>query len=65
MPLSERMKNFLANPPPGSKSREALEFGIDLSLTTRRLEMTVEERLADIGPKMDWLKSLRAARREK
>jgi hypothetical protein len=63
MPLSDRIKSFLANPPAGSRTREALDFGVDLSLTSQRLGMTIEERLADIGQKMDWLKSLRGARR--
>jgi hypothetical protein len=63
MPLSERLRRFLADPPPGSKTREALDYGVDVTLTTQRLAMTPSERLADLGARMEWLKSLRRARR--
>jgi hypothetical protein len=63
MLLSEAIKRFLAAPPEGSRTRAAVEYGIDVSLTARRLEMSVDERVADLGLRMDWLKSLRRATR--
>jgi hypothetical protein len=65
MALSKRVREFLANPPAGSKTRAALEFGVDLSLTARRLAMTPDERLENIGARMDMLKAFRRARRVK
>jgi hypothetical protein len=62
MPLSDRVRRFLADPPAGSKTREALDCGVDITLTTERLSMTPSERLAGLGARMDWFKSLRHAR---
>jgi hypothetical protein len=64
MALSERVRKFLADPPPGSKTYEAREFGVDLTLTARRLELTVDERLKDIGARMDLVKAVRRAQRK-
>jgi hypothetical protein len=62
MALDDRIRRFLADPPPGSKTRAALEHGVDLTLTTRRLAMSVDERFADLGARMAWVKTLRRAR---
>jgi hypothetical protein len=54
--MNERVRAFLKNPPPGSKTRAALDFGIDLTLTVRNaFVLTPGERLermqaAQIGP---------------
>ena len=35
--MKEATKAFLRIPPPGSKTRAALDFGIDLTLTVRNM----------------------------
>jgi hypothetical protein len=59
--MSGAIKKFLAAPPAGSRTRAALEYGIDISLTAQPLEMSVDERMADLGRRMDWLKTLQRA----
>ena len=55
--MNEKVRAFLKNPPPGSKTRAALDFGIDLTMTVRNaFVLTPAERLermqaAQIGPK--------------
>lgn len=63
MPLNDAVKKFLASPPAGSRTRAALDYGVDISVTARNLDMTIDERVADLGEKMDWLRTLRRARR--
>jgi hypothetical protein len=44
--MREATREFLRNPPPGSKTRAAMDFGIDLTLTTRNMfGLTPGERL--------------------
>jgi hypothetical protein len=44
--MNERLRAFLRDPPPGSKTREAIDFGIDISLTVRNaFALTPAERL--------------------
>jgi hypothetical protein len=44
--MREATREFLRNPPPGSKTRAAMDFGIDLTLTTRNMfALTPGERL--------------------
>jgi hypothetical protein len=44
--MREATREFLRNPPPGSKTRAAMDFGIDLTLTTRNMfGLTPAERL--------------------
>jgi hypothetical protein len=52
MPTSEEsdrrssLQDYLRNPPDGSKARQAMDFGIDLSLTFRNMfERTMADRL--------------------
>jgi hypothetical protein len=35
--MKQTTKNFLKTPPQGSKTRDALNFGIDLTLTVRNM----------------------------
>ena len=35
--MREATREFLRNPPPGSKTRAAMDFGIDLTLTARNM----------------------------
>jgi hypothetical protein len=63
--MREATREFLRNPPPGSKTRAAMDFGIDLTLTTRNMfTLTPSQRLErmqrdqiDAGP----LKIVKAA----
>jgi hypothetical protein len=54
--MNEKVRAFLKNPPAGSKTRAALDFGIDLTLTVRNaFILTPAERLermqaSQIGP---------------
>lgn len=41
----ERIRQLIVNPRPGSKVAEALEFGIDLTLTLGQLRKTPQERV--------------------
>ncbi len=44
--FNDRVRAFLRNPPPGSKTRAAMDFGIDLTLTVRNMfVLTAAERL--------------------
>ena len=44
--MKESTKAFVRNPPPGSKTRAALDFGIDLTPTIRNMfALTTRERL--------------------
>ena len=44
--MREATREFLRNPPPGSKTKAAIDFGIDLTLTTRNMfGLTPAERL--------------------
>lgn len=55
-----RVREHLDNPPPGSKVRAAIDFGVDLSLTMRNsYELTPSERLARLE---DTAASMRAMR---
>ncbi|MDQ6941334.1 MAG: hypothetical protein M3169_02330 [Candidatus Eremiobacteraeota bacterium] len=57
--MKEATREFLRNPPPGSKTRAALDFGIDFTLTANRpkdllvlpeLESMLELRLIEEQP---------------
>ncbi len=41
----EKIRQMIVNPRPGSKVAEALEFGIDLTLTLGQLRKTPQERV--------------------
>lgn len=44
--MKDATRAFLRNPPPGSKTRDAMEFGVDLTLTVRNMFVfTPAERL--------------------
>jgi hypothetical protein len=44
--VKDSTKAFLRNPPAGSKTRAAVDFGIDLTLTTRNMfGLTAAQRL--------------------
>jgi len=54
------MRAYLADPPAASKTRAAIEFGIDLTLTARNVfTLTPEERLHSLERAVASLKSAR------
>lgn len=44
----ERVVELINHPPPGSKIAAAKDFGIDLTLLVRKLELTPTERLEEL-----------------
>jgi len=57
----ERLFELVNNPPLGSKIAAAKEFGIDLTLTLRRLTMTPAERLEEMEGALAFVEDLRKA----
>jgi hypothetical protein len=57
----ERLFELINNPPPGSKIAAAKEFGVDLTLTLRRLTMTPAERLEEMEGALAFVEDLRKA----
>lgn len=53
--------SWLSNPPPGSKTAEAQDFGIDLTLNAGNLRLSPSERLQKIEETATWLASARRA----
>ena len=54
----KRLLELIRNPPPGSKLEAARDYGIDLSLFLRSLEMTPAERLRELGAAQPFLRAL-------
>jgi hypothetical protein len=59
----ERLIGMISNPPRGSKLAEAKEYGIDLTLLVRRLELSPTERLEELESAQHFIEQLRAASR--
>jgi len=57
----ERLIGLINNPPPGSKIAEAKEYGIDLTLLVRRLELSPTARLEELESAQQFIEELRAA----
>lgn len=63
--MSQAAQEFLRNPPKGSKTRAAMDFGIDLSLVYENLLLTPEQRLRKTEATRAstlWLDEIRAKR---
>ena len=58
-----RVKALIDNPPPGSAIEAAKEFGVDLYMTLRRLEMTPTERVRELESVLKFVEKLRTAPR--
>ena len=52
---------LISSPPPGSKIAAAKEFGIDLTLLVRTLEMSPTERLQQLTAVQAFFQELRSA----
>ncbi|HUY14740.1 MAG TPA: hypothetical protein VMX16_14100 [Terriglobia bacterium] len=65
--MTKRQRDLLIrlinDPPVGSKIAAAKEFGIDLTLLVRRLEMTPTERLQELEAAQSFVQELQRARK--
>jgi hypothetical protein len=64
--MNQAAREFLRNPPEGSKTRAALDFGIDLTLVCQNLLLTPEQRLKKTEATRAstlWLDRIRAKRK--
>jgi len=50
-----KIEELFRNPPPNSKTAEAQEFGVDLSLLFRWLKLSPQERIEEARNKMIFL----------
>ena len=57
----ERLIELINNPPPGSKLAAATEYGVDLTLLVRRLELSPTERLEELQSAQEFIRQLREA----
>lgn len=60
----DRLLEMIRNPQPGSKIAAAKEFGIDLTLNVRSLQLTPTERLQELEAFNRFLDEVRRAARE-
>jgi hypothetical protein len=58
---SDRLLELISNPPPGSKVEAAINFGIDLSLNVRSLQLTPAERVLEMERALRLVEALRKA----
>ena len=58
-----RLIRLLNNPPPGIKLAAAKEYGIDLTLLVRRLEMSPTERVEELQRAQVFIEDLRQSLR--
>jgi hypothetical protein len=57
----DKLIRLISWPPPGSKIAAAKEFGIDLTLLVRTLEMSPTERLQQLAAAQAFFQELRSA----
>jgi len=55
--------HLINDPPPGSKIAAAREYGVDLTLLLRRLEMTPTERVQELEEAQAFVEELQRAKR--
>ena len=60
----ERLIRLISDPLPGSKMAAAREFGIDLTLLVRKLELTPTERLRELAAAQNFITELQRAKRD-
>jgi hypothetical protein len=63
MKLDKAVEDYFLNPPPGSASARAVEFGIDLTLTLENLRLTPEERIRKLDDHIAGIAKLKATAR--
>ena len=59
----DELIRIITSPPAGSKIAAAKDFGIDLTLLIRTLEMTPTERLQELAAAQAFVQQLQAARK--
>ena len=59
----DELIRLITSPPRGSKIAAAKDFGIDLTLLVRILELTPTERLEKLAAEQAFVRELRAARK--
>jgi hypothetical protein len=59
----DELIRLITSPPAGSKIAAAKDFGIDLTLLIRTLEMTPTERLQELAAVQDFVRQLQAAKK--
>jgi hypothetical protein len=59
--VHRRLYELITNPPAGSKIAAAKEFGVDLTLTLRRLTLTPTERAQEMEGALQFMEDLRRA----
>jgi hypothetical protein len=57
----DKLIRLISSPPPGSKIAAAKEFGIDLALLLRTLEMSPTDRLQQLAVAQAFFRELRSA----
>jgi hypothetical protein len=57
----ERLIELITHPPPGSKLAAARDFGIDLTLLVRKLELSPTARLRELAAAQDFVRQLQRA----
>jgi hypothetical protein len=58
---SDRLRELISNPPSGSKIKAAIEFGVDLSLNIRSLQLTPAERVVEMERALRLVEALQQA----
>jgi hypothetical protein len=59
----DELIRLITSPPAGSKIAAAKDFGIDLTLLVRRLELTPAERLQELAAAQAFVQKLQAAKK--
>jgi hypothetical protein len=59
----DELIRLITSPPAGSKIAAAKDFGIDLTLLVRRLELTPTERLQELAAAQAFVQKLQAAKK--
>jgi hypothetical protein len=59
----DELMRLIASPAAGSKIAAAKDFGIDLTLLVRRLELTPTERLQELAAAQAFVQKLQAAKK--
>jgi hypothetical protein len=59
----DELIRLITNPPPGSKVAAAKDFGVDLTLLVRMLELTPTQRLRNLAAAQALFQELRAAKK--
>jgi len=62
---TDRLAELISNPPPGSKIEAAIQFGVDLTLNLKILQLTPDERVREMERALRFMEALQKAERVK